>query len=388
MSEQSAEIAIVGGGAIGTSVLFHLAERHGVTDAVLFEKDQLGSGSTSKAAGGVRNTFTSETNVEIGNQNIEFFQAFEENVGQELQFRETGYMYLFHTKEAEKTWRERAAFFNANGATAEILSPEEATEVFSHLDPAEFRGALFAPDCGHVDPHRLTQAFGKAATDRGATIETKTAVTDVTVGEGGVECVDTEAGRYEIDTLLNTGGPWAPRLGEMVGVHIPIELMVRRIMVTSPVEDAGSPLIIDPEMECYFSSEQNGSLLVCDMEQDIHDVTDPDTAVSNEIGYDYYLSTSEKVGRLVPEILELDVINGWGGLQSHSPDGHAILGETDVEDFFLACGFSGHGVQQSPTIGAAMADLLVTGETDVFDVDHFALDRFESGERIDPEGMA
>lgn len=388
MSEQSAEIAIVGGGAIGTSVLFHLAERHDVTDVVLFEKDQLGSGSTSKAAGGVRNTFTSETNIEIGNRNIGFFQEFEENVGLGLQFRETGYMYLYHTEDAAQVWRERAEFFNAHGASAEILSPEEATEVFSHLDPAEFRGALFAPDCGHVDPHRLTHAFGRAATDRGATIETKTAVTGVTVGDDGVERVDTEAGRYEVDKLLNTGGPWASRLAEMVGVTIPIELMVRRIMVTSPVEDTGSPLIIDPEMECYFSSEQNGSLLVCDTEQDIHDVTDPDTAVSNKIGYDYYLSTSEKVGTLVPEILELDVINGWGGLQSHSPDGHAILGETDVQDFFLACGFSGHGVQQSPTIGAAMADLLVEGETDVIDIGHFALDRFEGGARIDPEGMA
>lgn len=388
MSEQSAEIAIVGGGAIGASTLFHLTERHEFTDVVLFEKDQLGSGSTSKAAGGVRNTFTSETNIEIGNRNIEYFQEFEKNVGQELEFRETGYMYLYHTAEAEQMWRERAAFFNANGASAEIISPKEATEVFSHLDPSEFRGALFAPDCGHVDPHRLTQAFGKAATERGATIETKTPVTDVTVGDDGVELVETDAGRYKVDKLLNTGGPWASRLGEMVGVQIPIELMVRRIMVTSAVEDSGSPLIIDPERECYFSSEQNGSLLVCDMEQDIHDVVDPDTAVANEIGYDYYASTSEKVGQLVPEILELDVINGWGGLQSHSPDGHAILGGTDVKDFFVACAFSGHGVQQSPTIGAAMADLLVEGDTDVLDVDHFALDRFEGGEQIDPEGMA
>jgi sarcosine oxidase subunit beta len=388
MSGQSVEVAIVGGGAIGTSVLFHLAERHGVTDAVLFEKDQLGSGSTSKAAGGIRNTFTGEANIELGNRNIEFFEAFEENVGTELEFRQNGYMYLYHTEEAEQTWRERESFFNAHGANAELLTAAEATEVFPHLDPAEFRGALFAPDCGHVDPHRLTQAFGKAATDRGATIETKTSVTDVTVTDGSVSSVQTDAGRYEVDKLLNAGGPWASRLGGMVGVDIPIELMIRRIMVTSPVSDGGSPLVIDPEMECYFSAEQNGSLLVCDMEQDIHDVTDPDTAVSNEIGYEYYLSTSEKVSTLVPEILELDVINGWGGLQSHSPDGHAIIGGTDVEDFFVACGFSGHGVQQSPTVGAALADLLVEGETDVLREDHFSLDRFESDHRVDPERMA
>jgi len=388
MADNSAKIAIVGGGAIGTSTLFHLAKRHGVTDAVLFEKDQLGSGSTSKAAGGVRNTFTTTMNIELGNRNIEFFENFEEKVGEELEFRQTGYMYLFHDEENEQMWCDRASFYDDNDVNAEILSPEEATDVFAHLDPEAFGGALFAPDCGHVDPHRLTQAYGRAAVDRGATIHTKTAVTDVVVDDGQVTEIESEEGTYEVDTVLNAAGPWASRLGGLVGVDIPLDLFIRRIMVTSPVEDANSPLIIDPELDCYFASEKNGSLLVCDTEQDIHGVNDPDTAVSSTVGYDYYLPAIEKLERLVNVDDELEVINGWGGLQSHTPDGHAILGPTAVEGFLLACGFSGHGVQQSPSIGAAMADLLVEGETDIFDVSQLLLDRFERDEEIEPEGMA
>jgi sarcosine oxidase subunit beta len=388
MADHSAEVAVVGGGAIGTSVLFHLAKRHGVTDAVLFEKNQLGSGSTSKAAGGVRNTFSNEMNIELGNRNIEFFENFEEEVGESLEFRQTGYMYLFHDDEHERMWRERASFYADNGVNAEILDPEAAAEVFGHLDPSAISGALYAPDCGHVDPHTLTQAYGKAAVDRGTTIHTKTAVTDVTVDDGRVTELESEEGTYEVDKVLNAAGPWAPRLGEMVGIDIPIDLMMRRIMVTSPVEDNNSPLIIDPELECYFESEKNGSLLVCDMEQDVHDIENPDTAVADEIGYGYYLTATEKVERLVPAIAGLDVINGWAGLQSHTPDGHAILGRTEVENFLLACGFSGHGVQQSPTVGAAMADLLVDGETDVLDVGQLSLDGFDIGTRLEAEEMA
>lgn len=388
MTQSSPEVAVVGGGAIGTSILFHLAKRHGVTNAVLFEKDQLGSGSTSKAAGGVRNTFTTPMNIELGNRNIEFFENFEREVGESINFKQSGYMYLFHSDEHEEQWRERAAFFEDRAVNVEILTAQEAAEIFEPLNPDEFRGALFAPDCGHVDPHTLTQRLGKAAADLGGTVKTKTAVTDVTVEDGRVTALEAGDGTYEVDTVVNAAGPWAPRLGEMVGVDIPIDLMVRRIMVTSPVDDAGSPLVIDREKECYFKSEQNGSMLVCDQSQDIHDIEDPDTAVSGDVGYNYYLDATEKVEPLVPVVSELDVINGWGGIQSHTPDGHAILGPTDVEGFLLACGMSGHGVQQAPSIGAAMADLIVDGETDVFDIDHLSLERFESGEVIDPEGMA
>jgi sarcosine oxidase subunit beta len=388
MTDSSVRVAVIGGGAIGTSTLFHLAERHDVTDAILFEKDQLGSGSTSKAAGGVRNTFSSPMNIEMGNRNIEFFEQFESRVGQELTFRQTGYTYLFHSEDHENRWREYAAFYTDHDVAAEVLSPTETQELFAPLNESSFRGALHAPDCGHVDPHTVTQAFGRAAVERGATVHTKTAVTDVTVEGGGVSTLETEDDTYEVDAVLNAAGPWASRIGDWIGVNIPIDLLVRRIMVTSAVEAANSPLFIDKERKCYFKTEANGSMLICDTAQDIHDVKDSDSAVSSTVGYDYYLRTTEKVERIVPTLGNLDVINGWAGLQSHTPDGHAVVGSTDVDDFYLACGFSGHGVQQSPSVGAAMADLIVEGDTDIFDVSKLSLDRFESSDGIEPEGLA
>lgn len=387
MPRREAEVAVVGGGAIGTSVLFHLAERHGVTDAVLFERDQLGSGSTGKAAGGVRNTFSTATNVAIGNLDLEYFEGFEARVGEPLDFRRTGYLYLFHGREAEREWRDRVEFYAEHDVDAVLLEAEEASDLFEPLDTGAFRGAVFARDCGHVDPHRLTQAFGRAARDRGATIETGTAVTDVVVEDGATVAVETTAGRYEVDRVLNAAGPWAGELAATVGVDLPLSLFLRRIMVTSPVDDADSPLVIDPERSCYFRAEENGSMLVCDMAQDI-DLADPGDVDAGAVGYDYYLAAAETVAPLVPAVADLDVINGWAGLQTHTPDGHAVLGPTAVDGFALACGFSGHGVQQSPAVGMALADYLVEGGTSVLDLDEFALDRFDRDDAVEPERMA
>lgn len=388
MTEDPLRVAIIGGGAIGTGTLFHLVTEYDHIEPILFEKDQLGAGSTSKAAGGVRNTFTSLENLRMGKRNIAFFENFAEHVGQELEFRQTGYMYLFHSDASADEWRDRAEFFSEHGVTAEIRSPAETAAEFPPLNADNISGSLFASDCGHVDPHTVTQAFGTAAIDHGATIHTDTAVTDIHIENGAVTALDSDVGRIEVDAVLNAAGPWAPRVGEMVGLDIPIDLFVRRIMVTSPIEHANSPLIIDPEWQCYFAAEKNGSMLACNMEEDIHSIDDPDAAIGDEVGYDYYLRTTEKIRPLVPAIDDLEIINGWAGFQSHTADGNAIIGSTEIEGFYLACGFSGHGVQQAPSVGAAMADLIATGATDVFDLAPFAPDRFDEEGSIDTEQMA
>ena len=386
MSE-ARDVAVVGGGAVGTSVLFHLAADHDVR-GVLFEKGQLGSGSTSKAAGGVRNTFTSPANAAVGNRAIEYFQNFEDRVGRALSFRQNGYMYLYHSESAADEWRDRAVLFRRHGAGAELLSAEEAAGKFPGLAAEAIEGALFGPDCGHVDPHRLTQAFGRAATERGATVNTGTAVTDVRLEDGAVTAVETEHGTHEVDAVVDAAGPWAPRVAGMVGVDVPVDLLVRRIMVLDGTPATTGPLVIDPELSCYFGAEPDGSLLVCNTGVDIQDIEDPDATGDNEVGYDYYLSAAEVVSELLPEVTDLGVRNGWSGLQSHSPDGHAIVGPTDVEGFYLACGFSGHGVQQAPVVGAAMADLLVEGGTERIDTEAFAPGRFGDPESGYVEDMA
>ncbi len=387
MATKSAEVAIVGGGAVGTSILFHLTKRHDVSDVVLLERDQIGSGSTSRAVGGVRYTFSHPLNVEMGLQNLDFYKNFEANVGQELVFRENGYMYVFHSPASEREWEEYAELYGEYDTRATLLTPEETVEVFPALDAGSIRGSLWAPDCGHVDPYTVAQSMATASMERGATVETKARVRDVVTRDGRVAAVETDEHRYEVNYVVNAAGAWAPAIGQMVGIDIPIEWLIRQIMVTDEIGYDRCPLVIDRENQFYFEMEETGSLLVCDMGQDIHDVTDPEGAAA-DIGYNYYLQAFEKLEGLAPALGDLEVINDWAGLQSHTDDGHAILGPTSVDGFLLACGLSGHGIMQAPSVGVAISDLIVKGETDVFDLNSLTLDRFDSDDRIEPELMA
>jgi sarcosine oxidase subunit beta len=386
MGDSSARVAVVGGGAVGTSVLFHLAKRHEVTDAVLLERGQLASGSTSRAVGGVRYTFSHRSNVETGIRNLEVYRNFESHVGRPLEFRSNGYLYVFHSADSEREWTTYRDRYREYDTEAVVLSPAETTEVCPAIDPDEIRGSLWAPDCGHVDPYSATRAMADAATKRGATVETNASVEAIRVGNDSVRTVETDETTYEVDAVVNAAGAWAPAVGRMVGVAIPLDLLVRRVVVTTPVDVDGCPLVIDRERQFYFEREESGSLLVCDTAQDRHDVPDPDAALG-DAGYDYYLGAFEKLDRLAPGFGDVGVHSDWAGVQSHTPDGHALLGPTDVDGFFLACGMSGHGVMQAPSVGAAVSDLVVEGETDLFDAEAFSVDRFGRDDRIDPERL-
>lgn len=381
-----AKVGIIGGGVIGTSVLSHLS-MEGWHDSVLFEKNQLGSGSTSKAAGGVRHVFQKPFNIELGKKNIEYFENFESNVGHDVKFHQSGYLYILHSKEELEEWEKRMVFLEEYDVNVKILTPEQTVDLFPDLDPSSFIGSAFAPKCGHVDPSQVTQAYAKRATELGAEIETKTEVTDVSNDGDSGFTITTSAGIWEVEHVVNAAGPWAEKIAEWVDVELPIDLMARHIAVTSPVNKRNSPLIIDNHLNTYFRSEENGSMLVCDMDSDIHDIPSPEHISSNEIGYDNYLNIIEKLDGIVNNIGGLDIINGWTGVQSHTPDKSPIVGESPIDNYWLACGFAGHGIQKSPLTGKILTDLIIKGKSDHIDIHHFSYDRFDENTDLDGEPL-
>lgn len=386
MTARQARVGIIGGGVVGTSILFHLATRHGISDAVLFERDQLAAHSTSSAVGGVRYTFDHPLNIALGVENLAFYREFEAHVGEPLSFRENGYLFVYRDEVARDRWRARHRAYAEYDTASRQLDPDETAEVVPGIDSESILGALFAPDCGHVDPYTATSAFASAATDAGSTVLTDTTVKSIQVDGARVTGLETDRGRFDLDVIINAAGPWAPAIASSIGIDIPIELIVRRIVVTDPPEGRRYPLVIDTDNDFYFESEANGSLLVCDTAGDLRGIDAPESA-PRSIRFDYYSQALGKLDDLVEGLGDLEVINDWAGIQSHSPDGHAILGPTSADGFVLACGFTGHGVMQAPTTGAAIADLVATGDTDVLDVDALGLDRFDRDDRIEPEAI-
>lgn len=383
----SFDIAIVGGGIIGLSTLFHLSNVHDQSNVILFESGQLGAGSTSKATGGVRNTFTDDLNHQMGQYGLDFYSDFDNNVGGSVNFERDGYLYLFNSSADRESWARRNQIFSDNNVNTEFLDPEDIVDFYPIIDQTKIEGGLYAKDNAFVDPHRIVQGFSDAAREAGCQIRTKTAVTDINIENGAVESINTEDGEYRVTQVINTAGPWARKLCEQVGIELPIELMCRSAVITSPLFEPGGtqPLMIDKNRKFSFRAEKNGSIHVTDRDNDVMNIDNPEGYHSDTVGFDIYSNSLEKLETLVPKALDAEVINGWRGVRCLTPDAHPIVGPTQIENYWIANGFAGHGIMQAPIVGAALSELVLTGKTDILDIDQLKLSRFDSGKTYHEE---
>lgn len=376
------DIAIIGGGIAGASVCYHLTEDFDVEDVVLIERGQLGSGTTSKATGGVRTVFTDPQNRAMSRHGVSFYADFDDHVGGTVDFRQDGYLYLYRTADEERDWERRIRDLTTHDVHAEFIDPTDVVDHVPGLDPTAIRGGVFAAECGFVDPHRVVQGFCTAARRNGATIRTSTAVTDIEVNDGTVHAIRTDSGSLAVNTLVNTAGPWARQLCAHVGVELPVELMCRRVVVTTPGATAADtgPYVVDTSLNVSFRAEPEGAIHISDKHLDIMDIDDPDRY--QNVGVDLAETTAilDRFADLVPAVIDHGIENSWSGVRVLTPDAHPIIDETAVENLYVATGFAGHGIMHGPSVGAALAELIMTGTTDVIDIDQFAIDRFADGQ--------
>ena len=356
MSE-TAEVVIVGGGAMGAATAFHLA-RLGITDVVLLERDALASGSTSKSAGGIRAQFADELNVRIALRSLDEFERFEELTGVDISFRKYGYLFLLDNEADVTTFRAALDLQQSLGVPSRELSPAEAAELVPQLAVDDLVAATFCPGDGYATPEAVVQGYAAAS---GARIRQNCALTGIDVRGGRIVGVETGQGRVATGTVICTAGIWSREVASMAGVDLPVE-GERRWMWFTP-EDADLPqrlpLTIDFSSGFYFHREGPG-LAFGGREHELDGL-------------------APHIERRLPALAELPIRSSWWGWYDVSPDWNAIVGEAAEPGRFLyATGFSGHGFQQAPAVGEHLAEL-VTGREPALDLSAFALERFTAG---------
>jgi sarcosine oxidase, subunit beta len=358
-------VVIVGGGVIGTSIAFHLAEA-GVEDVLLLERGELGSGSTAKGAGGVRAMFSDELNVRIALRSLEAWGAFGERPGWEIDLRRVGYLFLLST-EADVTEFERGVELqNRLGLPSRMVSVDEAHELSPLGGLDGVLAGAFCPLAGHATPDGAVQGYGTAARANGVRIETYATVTGV---EDGVVKVGDR--RLQTDCVICAAGPWSAEVGAMSGVELTVRPERRRIAYTAALQiDGDVPMTIDFSTGFYFHREGPGLLF------GTNDVC------ANQ---DEWLEAAEPVlRRRAPILLDAPLAGGWWGDYEMTPDHNALIGEAGPGAapgrFLYATGFSGHGFQQAPAVGEIVRDLYL-GREPFVDVSALAAGRPERRER-------
>jgi sarcosine oxidase subunit beta len=347
----SAEVVVIGGGAMGASVAWHLREL-GITDVVLLERDSLASGSTSKSAGGIRAQFADELNIRIALRSLDEFERMEG-----IDLRQHGYLFLLDNEADLARFQAALAVQHSLGVPSRELSVTEALEIVPQIEPDGLLAATYCDLDGYATPETVVQWYA-----RGLDVRQGCPATGVEVTGGRVVAVETPKGRIATGTVVCCAGAWSAEVAATAGVEVPVKGEPRWMFFTP--EDGGLPerlpLTIDFTTSFYFHREGPG-LVFGGREQTLEELAVP-------------------AARRLPALLDLPVQSSWWGYYEVSPDHNAIVGEAaEPSRFLYATGFSGHGFQQAPAVGEHVAEL-VAGREPTLDLSAFSLDRFARGE--------
>jgi sarcosine oxidase, subunit beta len=368
----SADVVVVGGGIIGASVAFHLAEAG--AGVCLLERDDLASGSTSRAAGGIRAQFSDPLNIALGLRSIEAYASFGERPGAEIDLHQVGYLFLLDREQDVAAFAASITLQNELGVPSRLVTPGEALELCPLAGVDGVLAAAYSPLDGHASPEAAVQGYAAGARAYGASVLTRCPVTSIETRDGAIRAVATARGAVETSTAVCAAGAWSPELAAPLGVELPVRPFLREIGFTAPVDGLPErfPLTVDFSTGFYFHREGPGLLF---------GLADPNQVPGFEAPSDpAWLETVLTVAeRRLPALLEMGLAGGWKGYYEVTPDHNALIGEADTPSRLLyASGFSGHGFLQGPAVGEIVRDL-VLGREPFVDVAPLGADRFLHG---------
>ena len=379
---ETAEVVIVGGGIVGSSIAWHLTEAGCKNLLVLERESQQGKGSTGKSMGGVRAQFATAVNIRMSLYSIPFYAAFEERLGYPAGYRAQGYLFLA-TSDAHMAYlRTNCALQKSMGlSTVSLPGQRDISSWYPQLRTDDVVGGSFCTSDGFVDPYSAMIGFMTSATERGAKLWKNAEVAGLELdAAGAIAAVKTTRGTVSTPCVVNAAGVWAADVAALAGISLPVEPLKRMLVPSEPFAEFphSAPMIIDMTNGFHFRPEALGFLLAWN---------DPEEHRSFNTDFD--ASFVEKVlthaAYRVPcfERLPVNPKRGWAGLYEMTPDHHPVLGAvTEVPGLYLANGFSGHGVMHAPATGKVLADLITTGKTDLIDAGLLSLRRFAENKLI------
>jgi sarcosine oxidase subunit beta len=368
----SADVVVVGAGAIGCSVAYHLARR-GCRDVLVLERASVGAGASGRGNGGIRSQFGLVTEVRFSLASLAFFERFEEEMGVSCGFVRTGYLFLIQSQPELGQFRRDAAMQNRLGADTRLIGPDEIRSIVPGLRVDDVLAGAWGPKDGFARPPDVVRAYAARARAMGVRIAERTEVRGLRLGGGRVRSVETDRGPVEPGVVVDAAGAQAAAVARLAGVDVPVRPRRRHLFLTGPVTGLRHPLplIIEPDFGFYVRSEGDALLM---SPGDVGVVEDD--ADAQPVDWGLAETTLRKAAHRLPEAAGVRIERGWAGLRPLTPDDHAIIDWLPgVENMLCAVGFGGHGFQHSPAAGQTVAELVLDRRSSI-DIAPLRLSRF------------
>lgn len=376
----SADVLVIGGGIIGLSVAYHLAQRGARGVVVLERAGQVGTGSTAKATGGIRHQFSTEINVRLTQLSLPAFQRFEEEMGEPVDFVQHGYLFVTTRADLAEVMRAGLRLQQHLGVPSRWVTPDEAAGLFPDVRVDDLVGGTFCPLDGSANPYGAVQGYLRRCRDLGVRVLTAQEVIGIEVSGDRVRGVRTASGAFAGPIVVNAAGPRARDVAAMVDVDLPVHPYRRQVFVMTPVPGLhrGAPLTVDLDTGWYLHQDRGGALYMGG--------TDKDTRPGLEevVEWDGFDAVAQAALRRVPRTRNARVARAYAGIRSLTPDFHAILGAApQVAGFYCANGFSGHGFMHAPAVGQLLAEEILDGKATTLDLSALSLMRFSGQVRTE-----
>lgn len=376
MSEipRSAEVVIIGGGVIGCAIAYELAKR-GVKDIVVLEKSYISSGSTGRCGAGVRQQWGLEMNCRLAKGSVDIFENLSDELEYDIEFRQGGYLILAHTEAQVAQFEKNLKLQNSLGIPSRFVSREEAKEICPPINTETFIRATYCPTDGHANPFKTNFAYARAAEKKGVKVFRYTEVIGIDGDGSGISGVRTNRGNISTKKVVNASGPWSREVAQMVGIDLPTYPERHQILITEPIERLFDTMVISFQIGIYLQQVPHGSVIM-----GIGEKEPPSHNISATWQWLEYMT--DNVLRIIPIFRDLRVVRQWAGSYERSPDAAPILGEhPEIEGFYNAVGFSGHGFMIAPMTAVCMAELMTGGKPPV-DITPLSVERYSTGKII------
>jgi sarcosine oxidase subunit beta len=378
---ETADVVVVGGGVMGTSIAFNLARRR-AGRVVLLEKATVCSGTSAKSSAIVRTHYTTRLTARLALLARGIFERWADEVGGESGFVRTGMLFVGPPESRDRV--ERTLRMNQEvGIEASLIGPDDVRHISPHLRIPEGAAVVWEPRSGYGSPHEVASSFARRFTELGGELRQSTPVTGIDTHGGRVRAVRTPHGDIAAGHVVIAAGPWAAPVGRLAGLELPVTPSRESIVTLRPTFDWSPfhPVTGDLANEVYLRPETGGLILVGSTRDTIVP-GDPD-AYEDRPGAEHTTEVVTRLARLMPGAASAAITGGWSGMYEVSPDWNPIMGTAaGVAGLHYAVGFSGHGFKLSPVVGMLMAEQVLDGRARTVDITPYRLERFREGQEL------
>lgn len=375
-----ADVVVIGAGIMGLATAYNLAKTHGVTNITVVDKSYLCGGASGRNGGGIRAQWSSEANVRLMQESIRLCEEFAAEMKINVWLRQGGYLFVCRTEQQRAAMESSVAVQTAAGLGTRMLDAKEAKRIVPELDTSGIVAASYNAKDGVVFPWPFVWGYAEGARQRGVEISTFTDVIGFRTKGARIEAVVTDKGEIKTNTVINAAGAWSPQIAALLGVELPNKPHRHEICSTEPLKPFLGPLVAELGSGLYFSQSTRGEIVGGISNEHVP------PGIDMRSSHDFLRLYAGALLRSCPILGDVKILRQWAGCYDLTPDANPIVGEVDeVERFFQASGFMGHGFMMAPVMGRLLAQRVAEG-TDLPLFDRWNLRRFKEG-RLLSESM-